>query len=105
MFRRGQGLADSLIYPRGDGAAVEGSILAGTAGFWVVGEAGGLWGRHEHTVPLQPLLSGVLSFAGAAAGPVGATPLGPQTEGVGSHDHCQDCHRLEEKASEKTAPT
>lgn len=53
-----------------------------------MGEASGLWGRHEHSVPLQPLLSGVLNFVGTAAGPVGAVLLKRQTDGVGSHDYC-----------------
>lgn len=74
-----EGTADLLISPGGDGPAVEGSIFAGLAGFWVMGEASGLWGRHEHSVPLQPLLRGVLDFAGAAVGPVGAVLLMPQT--------------------------
>ena len=98
MFGRGQGPADSLVSPGGDGPAVEGSVFTGLAGSRVVGKAGGLWGRHKHSVPLQPLLSGVLSFAGAAAGPaagpVGTALLGPQMEGVGSQDHCQRYNHL-----------
>lgn len=103
-FRRGQGPEDSLVSPRGNGSAVEGSVFTRLAGFWVGSGAGHLQRRHEHSILLQPLFYGVLSFAGAAVGPVGTALLGPQMEGVGSHDHCQERNCLQEKASEKTAP-
>lgn len=89
-----EGTADSLICPGGDGPAAEGSLFTGLAGFQVVGEAMGLRGRCEHSIPLQPLLSEVLSFTGAAFGQVGTVLLEPQTEGVGPHDRCQECDHL-----------
>lgn len=91
----------SLIAPRRDGPAVEGAILAGPAGFCVVGVAQRLWGGHRCRAPLQPLLRGFLLFAGAAAGQVTAALLDPQADGVGSHDHCQECNSLWAKANEK----
>lgn len=37
-----EGAADSLVTPGGDGPAVEGSVFAGPAGFWMAGEASNL---------------------------------------------------------------
>lgn len=98
-----RGAADSLISPGRDRPAVEGSIFTGPAGFWVVGEACGFSGELEHSVPLQPLVSGVLPFAGAAAGPVGAVLPDAKIEAVGSHGHDQEHDHLQEKADERTA--
>lgn len=98
-----EGAADSLISPGRDRPAVEGSIFTGPAGFWVVGEACGFSGELEHSVPLQPLVSGVLPFAGAAAGPVGAVLPDAKIEAVGSHGHDQEHDHLQEKADERTA--
>ena len=98
-----EGAANSLVSPGGDRPAVEGSVFTGPAGFWVVGEAGGLSGQLEHSVPLQPLVSGVLSFAGAAAGPVRAVLPDAKIEAMGSHGHDQEHNHLQEKASERTA--
>lgn len=98
-----EGAADSLISPGGDRPAVEGSVFTGPAGFRLVGEASGLSVGPEYSVPLQPLVSGVLPFAGAAAGPVGAVLPDPKTEAVGSHGHYQEHDHLQEKASERTA--
>lgn len=57
-------------------------------------EASALWRGHEHSVLCQPFMSGVLPFAGAAAGPVDAVLLDPNTEGVGSHGHYQEHDHL-----------
>ena len=103
MLAFGKGAADSLIFPGGDRPAVERSVFTGCAGFWVVGEASGLSGELEHSVPLQPLMSGVLPFAGTAVRPVGAVLPDPKIEGVGSHGHYQEHDHLWEKASERTA--
>lgn len=98
-----EGATDSLIAPGRDRPAVEGSVFTGPAGFWVVGEASGLSGELEHSVPLQRLVSGVLPFAGAASGPVGAVLPDPKIEAVGSHGHYQEHNHLRGKASERTA--
>lgn len=91
MNTLGRGTVDSLIAPRRDGPGVEGPITAGPAGLCVLFK---LWERYRGSVPRQQLRSGVLFFAGAAAGPVTAVILGVQTGSVGSHDHSQECSNL-----------
>lgn len=98
MNTPGRETVDSLIAPRRDGPGVEGPITAGPAGLYVMFR---LWERYRGSVPRQQLRSGVLFFAGAAAGPVTAVTLGVQTGRVGSHDHSQESSNLEAKASEE----
>lgn len=86
-----RGTVDSLIAPRRDGPGVEGPITAGPAELWVTFK---LLERYRGRAPRQQLRSGVLFFAGTAAGPVTAVILGVQTGGVGSHDHSQECSNL-----------